>query len=105
MAQLQQVQLAINTSAQSTNDSVSTLTVETRELRTALAQTQQQLEMFTRAPAVAPPVNPPTWPHVQAPPHSQITPPPPACTPIHYAPTAYSTVPPKIYQPTPHTAT
>ena len=38
MAQLQQVQLANNTSAQATNDSVSVLTVDTRELRSALAQ-------------------------------------------------------------------
>ena len=61
--------------------------------------------MFTRAPAGAPPVNPPTWTHVQAPPHSNITPPPPAFTPIPYAPTAYPPVPPNIYQPTPHTTT
>ena len=60
MAQLQHVQLANNTSAQATNDSVYALTVDTRELCAALVQTQQQLEMFTRAPAVAPPANPPT---------------------------------------------
>ena len=88
MAQLQQVQLANNTSAQATNDSVSALTVEIRELCAALLQTQQQLAMFTRSPACALPATPPTWPHVQAPPHSHITPPPPACTPIPYAPTS-----------------
>ena len=60
MAQLQQVQLANNTSAQANNDSVSALTVETRELRAELAQTQQGLEIFTRAPAGDPSANPPT---------------------------------------------
>ena len=104
MAQLQQVQLANNTSAQATNDIVSALTVETRELRAELLQIQQQLEMFTRAQAGAPPATPPMWPHVQAPPHSHILPPPPAYTPIHYAPPAYPPVPANIYQPTPHTA-
>ena len=69
MDQLKQVQLTNNNSAQATNDSVSALTVETRDLRAALLQTQQQLEMFTRAPAGAPPATPPTWLHVQAPPH------------------------------------
>ena len=78
MTQLKQVQLANTTSAKATNDIVSALTVETKKLRAALAQTQQQLAMFTRAPAGAPPANPPTWPHVQAPPHSHIPPPPPA---------------------------
>ena len=47
MAQIQQVQLANNTSAQATNDSVSVLTVEIRDIRAALSQTQQQLAMFT----------------------------------------------------------
>ena len=61
MAQLQQVQLAKNTSAQATNDSVSALTVETRELHAALLQTQQQLAMFTRALDGAPPATPPTF--------------------------------------------
>ena len=103
MAQLQQVQLANNTSEKATNDSVSALTVETRELRAALAQTQQQLAIFTRAPAGAPPANPPTWPHVQAPPHSHITPLTPAYAPIPYAPTAYPMVPLNIYQPTQQT--
>ena len=103
MAHLQQVQLANNTSAKATNDSVYALTVETRELRAELAQTQQQLAMITRSPVGAPPANPPTWPHVQASPHSQIPPPPPACKPIPYAPTAYPPVWPNIYQPTPHT--
>ena len=97
MAQLQHVQLANKTSAQATNDSVSALTVETRELHAELAQTQQQLAMFTRAPAGYPPENPPTWPHVKEPPHYHIPPPPPACTPIPYAPTAYPPVPTKIY--------
>ena len=73
MAQLQQVQLANNTSAQATNDSVSAFTVETRELRAALSPKQKQLEMFIRAPAGDPPTNPPTWPHIQAPPHSLDT--------------------------------
>ena len=104
MAQIQQVQLANNTSAQATNDSVSALSVETREIRAALLQKQQQLAIFTRAPAGAPPTNPPTWPHVQEPPHSHIPPSPPACTTIPYAPKVYPTVPPNIYQPTPNTA-
>ena len=60
MDQLQQVQLANNTSAQATNDSVSALTVETREIRAALVQTQQQLAMFNRVPAGEPPATPPT---------------------------------------------
>ena len=60
--------------------------------------------MFTRAPAGAPPATPPTWPQVQALPHSHIPPPTPACTPIHYTPPAYPPVPENIYQPTPHTA-
>ena len=50
MAHLQQVYLDNNTSAQASNDSVSALTVETRELHAALLQIQQQLAMFTRAP-------------------------------------------------------
>ena len=104
MAQLKQVQLANNTSAQATNDSVYALTVETQELRAALLQTKQQLAMFTRAPAGAPSATPPMWPHTQAPPHSQIPPPPPACTTIPYTPPAYPPVPSNIYQPTPHTA-
>ena len=70
MAQLQQVQLANNTSAQATNDSVSALTVDTQELYAPLLQTQQQLAMFIRVPAGAPPATPPTKPHVQAPPHT-----------------------------------
>ena len=61
---------------------MSALTVETRELRAALLQTQQQLAMFTRAPAGAPPATLPTWLHVQSPQHSHIPPPPPAYTPI-----------------------
>ena len=69
MAQLQQFQLANNTSAQATNDSGSALTVETRDLRVALLKTQKQLAIFIRAPAGDPPATPPTWPHVQAPPH------------------------------------
>ena len=97
MAQLQKVQLANNTSAQATNYCVSALNVETIEFRAALAQTQQQLAMFTRAPAGSPPAIPPTWPHVQAPPHSHIPTPPPACTPIPYAPRVHPPVPPKIY--------
>ena len=60
--------------------------------------------MFTRAPSGAPPATPPTWLHVQAPPHSHIAPPPPAYTPIPNAPTSYPLVPENIYQPTPHTA-
>ena len=60
--------------------------------------------MFTREPAGVPPATPPTWPHVQAPPHSHIPLPPPACTPIPYAPTSYPPVLLNIYQPTPHTA-
>ena len=104
MAQLQQVQLANNTSAQATNDSVSELTVEAQELYAALLKTQQQLAMFTRAPSGTPPATPQTWPYVQAPPYSHIPPPPPAYTPIHYAPPAYPPVPLIIYQPTPHTA-
>ena len=40
MAQMQQVQLANNTSAQATNDNVSELSAETRELREALLKTQ-----------------------------------------------------------------
>ena len=80
------------------------LTVETQELRAALLQTQQQLAMFTRAPAGAPPATPPMWPHVKAPPHSHIRPPPPVYTTIPYTPPAYPPVPANIYQPTPHTA-
>ena len=38
--------------------------------------------MFTRASDGAPPATPPTWPHVQAPPHAHIPLPPPAYTPI-----------------------
>ena len=104
MAYLQQVQLANNTSAQATNDSVSMLTVETRDLCAALLQTQQQLAMFPRASAGAPPATPSIWPHVQAPPQSHIPPPPPTCKPIPYTPQAYPPVPANIYQPTPHTA-
>ena len=104
MLQLKQVQLVKNTSPQATNHSVSALTVDTRELHAALAQTQQKLEMFTRAPAGATPATPPTWPLVQAPPYSQIPYPLPDCTPIPYATTAYPPVPPNIYQPTPHTS-
>ena len=80
------------------------LTVETQELRAGFLQTQQQLEMFTRAPAGAPPTTPPMWQHVQAPPHAHIPPPPPANTTIPYAPPAYPPVSASIYQPTPHTA-
>ena len=104
MAQLQQVQLVNSTSAQATNYSVSMLMVETKEIRETLAQTQQHIEIFTGAPAGSPPTTPPTWLHMQAPPHSHIPPPPPACTPIPTAPTPYPPFPPNIYQPTPHTA-
>ena len=83
---------------------MSALNVETRELCAALLQTQQQLEMFTRAPAVAPPATPPTCPHVQAPPHSHIPLPPPAFTLIPYKPPEYPPVPANIYQKTPYTA-
>ena len=103
MTQLKQVQLANTTSAKATNDSVFALTMETKKLRAALAQTKQQLAMFTRAAAGAPPENPPTWPHVQAQPHSHIPTPPPACTTIPYSPTAHPTILPNIYQSTPHT--
>ena len=103
MAHLQHVQLANNTSEQATNDSVSILTVETRELRAALLQTQQKLAIFTRSPAGAPTATPPMWPHVQAPPHSHMPLPPPAYTPITYAPPSYPPAPAKIYKPKPHT--
>ena len=91
MAQMQQILLANNTSAQATNDNVSALSVETRELREALLKTQHQLAMSTRQPIGATPTAAPTWPHVPAqPPPTYI---PPTQPPI-YAPTGYAPAPP-----------
>ena len=70
-----QVQLANNTSSHATNDNVSELSTETRELREALLKTQQQLEMFTRQPIGATPTAAPTWPHVPAQPPPTYVPP------------------------------
>ena len=77
MAQMQQVQLANNTSAQATNENISALSAETRKLREALLKTQQQLEMFTRQPIGTTPTAAPTWPHVLAKPPLTYIPPPP----------------------------
>ena len=91
MDQIQQVQLAKNPSAQATNDNVSALSAETRELREALLKTQQQLAMFTRQTIGATPTAAPTWPHIIAQPTPTYI--PRANTRI-YAPTEYSPAPP-----------
>ena len=88
MAQMQQVQLANNTSTQTTNDNVSALSSETRDLREALLKTQHQLAIFTRHPIRTTPTAAPTWPHVPAQPPPTYIPPPhnPRYTTTGYAP-------------------
>ena len=61
--QMQSLQLANNATSQATNDSISALTAETRQLSAALLATQQQLAMFTRG---GPPALGAGWPATTA---------------------------------------
>ena len=61
--QMQSLQLANNATSQATNDSISALTAETRQLSAALLATQQQLAMFTRG---GPPALGSGWPATTA---------------------------------------
>ena len=60
---VESIQLANNANNQVINDNISQITAETRALRQALVDTQQQLALVTRSQAA--PVQQIAWPHLQ----------------------------------------
>ena len=91
---IQTIQVANNANAQVMNDNMSQITSETRSLRQALIETQQQLALLANAA----PIPPITW---------QQPAPPPQFAPVapaqQFAPAAYNAyVPPPNQQPAPY---